>query len=391
MSKQLKVAIVHDYLREYGGAERVVEALHAMFPEAPLYTAFVDQQTLGIHWQRFKDWEIHESIASKIPFITKLYSPLRLFAAYFFEGFDLSDYDVVISSTNMYMAKAVLTSPHTLHICYCHTPPRSLYGYTTMSNWKKNPFTLVGGQLINFFLRKIDFLTAQRPDVFVANSQETKARIKKFYRRDAVVVYPPVSLFSPLSKGRTQVGLVASTETNHPLPPPSKGGEYYLYVNRLAYAKHPELAVQAATQLSIPLKVVGKGGLEEELRKMAGDTVEFCGAVNDEELVRLYQRAKALLYPVEDEDFGIVPVEAMMMGVPVIAHASGGPKETIIDGKTGVFFDELTTEGLISAVKKFETLKFNADTIKKHAQQFSVENFERKIKTLIERELKKDK
>lgn len=366
--KQLKVALVHDYLREYGGAERVLEALHEMFPEAPLYTAFVDPDALGIHWDRFKDWEIKESSAAQIPFIQKLYSPLRLLAAYFFEGFDFSDYDVVISSTNMYMAKAVLTDPTTLHISYIHTPPRSLYGYTTASNWKKNPITRVFGELINFRLRFIDYVTSQRPDVLVANSKEVQGRIEKFYRRDSVVIYPPVTI---------------STTGKHP-----DTQDYYVYVNRLAFAKHPELAVKAANTLGLPLKVVGQGALEEELKEMAGKTVEFLGAIDDVQLGKIYAGAKAIIYPVEDEDFGMVPVEAMMHGVPVIAHNSGGPKETIIEGKTGVLFDELTVDGLIQAIERFETLSFDADKIKTHAQKFSKAKFQEKMIELIHKHQK---
>lgn len=364
--KQLKVALVHDYLREYGGAERVVEALHEMFPEAPLYTAFVDQEALGIHWQRFAAWDIRESVAAKIPGIKRLYSPLRLFSAFFFEGFDLSEYDVVISSTNMYMAKAVITHAPTLHLCYCHTPPRSLYGYTTQTDWKKHALTRWGGELINYFMRKIDYLTAQRPDVFIANSEETKRRIAKFYRREATVIYPPVELPAVSEKKR------------------DKSDPYYLYVNRLALAKHPELAVEAATQLSVPLKVVGKGAMEEELKARAGNTVEFMGAVDDATLAALYAGAKALIYPVEDEDFGMVPVEAMMAGVPVIAHASGGPRETIIAGKTGVFFDELSVAAVKEAIKQAEEITFKPEVIKKHALVFGKSAFQKKITALIE-------
>lgn len=365
--KTLKIALVHDYLREYGGAERVVETLHEMFPEAPVYTAFVDRDSLGIHWDRFKHWDIRESSATHIPFIKKLYSPLRLFAAYFFEGFDLSDYDVVISSTNMYMAKAVITKPETLHISYIHTPPRSLYGYATASNWKKNPLVHMFGELINFRLRQIDFVTSQRPDVLVANSKEVQTRIEKFYRRHSIVISPPIQESKQRRSGK---------------------GAYYLSVGRLVFAKHPEIAVRACTDKNLPLKVVGSGPMEDSLRSLAGDSVEFLGAVEDEKLVQLYANAKALLFPVEDEDFGMVPIEAMMAGVPVIAHNSGGPKETVIDGKTGVLFDTLTADSLGEAIKRFEELSFNDTTIHAHAMEFSPDKFKHKILTLIEREKK---
>lgn len=362
--KKLRVALVHDYLREYGGAERVLEALHDIYPDAPVYTAFVDHDALGIHWQRFVHWDIRQSIAAKIPFIKKLYSPLRVFSAFFFEGFDLSEYDVVISSTNMYMAKAVLTGPDTLHLCYCHTPPRSLYGYTTMTDWKKNPLVRIVGELINFRMRTLDFVTAQRPDIFIANSKEVQQRIAKYYRREAVVIYPPVKELEVDAENK-------------------KEKTYYLYVNRLAYAKHPEIAVAVATAHNLPLKVVGKGAMEDELKRIAGPTVEFVGAVSDEKLAALYGGAKALLYPVEDEDFGIVPVESMMAGVPVIAHNSGGPKETILDGKTGILFDTLTVDGLFQAIKKYQSHTFSPHQLHAHAQQYSVRHFQEAIEALV--------
>ena len=147
----LKVALVHDFLREYGGAERVIEALHEIFPTAPLYTAFVDKEAMGSQWQRFANWDIRQSWAANIPAINMIYSPLRVLSHRFFESFNFDEYDAVISSTNMYMAKAVRTQAPTKHYCYCHTPPRSLYGYSTMTDWKKNPFVRVAGELINLY------------------------------------------------------------------------------------------------------------------------------------------------------------------------------------------------------------------------------------------------
>jgi glycosyltransferase involved in cell wall biosynthesis len=363
-SKPLKIALVHDYLCEYGGAERVVEALHEMFPEAPVYTAFVDWAAMGRHADRFKGWDIRESWLTQIPFYKQLYSPLRIWAPNYFESFDLSEYDVVISSSNAYMAKAVKVRPDAVHICYCHTPPRALYGYTTLSNWKQNPVTRIVGGLMNHYLRIVDFKIAQRVTHFIANSEETKRRIQKFYRRDSTVIYPPVTIAQEPTKKSSQDG-------------------YYIYVNRLALAKHPELAVQACTQLKVPLKVVGTGKMLDELKAMAGSTVEFLGAVSDEELHRLYAGAEALLYPVEDEDFGIVPVEAMGHGLPVIAHQSGGPTETIIEEKTGLFIHELTVPALIEAMHSLKRYDFNRSLIHKHSLQYSLPTFQKKMQALI--------
>ncbi len=368
MPKKLKIALVHDYLREYGGAERVVESLHELFPDAPLYTAFVDSNSLGIHWQRFKDWDIRQSSAASIPFIRTIYSPLRIMAAYFFEAFDFTEYDVVISSSNMYMAKAVLTQPETLHICYIHTPPRSLYGFSTRTDWKKSVFTRVLGEFINNRMRPIDFVASQRPDVLVANSITTQERIAKYYRRESVVIYPPVTLQPPLNQEGEK--------------------DYYLYVGRLAKSKRADLAIEACKKLGKKLKFVGEGKGEAYLKTIASDRVEFLGSVDDAVLAKLYSGAKALLFPAEDEDFGIVPVEAMMAGTPVIAHNSGGPKETVIDGTTGVLFDELTTEGLTNAIIKLEKLDFDSKKIRQHAMDYSAEKFKAKILALIEKERK---
>lgn len=366
----MKVALVHDYFVEYGGAERVVEALHELYPDAPMYTSFVDKEKLGIHWQKFADWDFRESWMTKIPFYKKFFSPLRLLALNFFEQFDLSDYDVVISSSNAYFAKGVITKSWVPHICYCHTPSRSLYGYSTMSDWKKNPFMRIAGKWINSQIKDKDYLAAQRVDQFVANSKEVQGRIKKFYNRDSVVIYPPVDVPEKLSVSKR------------------KKDPYYLFVSRLAFSKHPDLAIEVCNKLKLPLKVVGNGKMLPRLKQIAGPTVEFCEDVNDEQLREYYQNAEVLLYPVEDEDFGIVPVEAMGYGLPVIAHRSGGPKETIIDGKTGVFFDELNVNSLEKAVKQFQQQKWDAHAIHAHALRFKKSRFLDEIDELVQQKVK---
>ncbi len=364
MAKKLKVALVHDYLAEYGGAERVLEALHQIFPDAPVYTAFVDKQRLGVQWQRFTNWDIHTSWLTRIPFHKRLFSPLRIFAPQFFASFDLSQFDLVISSTNAYFAKAVKIRQGATHLCYCHTPSRSLWGYTTMTNWKKNLLIRIGGEIINHFLRVVDVQIARsRVTHFIANSKETARRIEKFYRLPSTVVYPPINV--PVKQ------------------PTVKKRSYFLYVNRLAWSKHPEIAVEACSKLGLPLKVVGSGQMLSHLQQIAGPTIEFLGFVNDSELSALYSGAQALLYPVEDEDFGMVPVEAMAHGTPVIAHASGGPQETVIDGKTGILFSELTTQGLTIAIKQFQQQKFSASVIWAHAKQFDQSHFNSAIKSVI--------
>lgn len=366
-SKKQRVALIHDYLREYGGAERVLEELHALYPQAPVYVSFVDKKAMGQPWQRFANWDLRQTWLAKIPLIKKIFSPLRVLADRAFMSLDLSDYDLVISSSNMYEAKAVQV-PNGKHVCYCHTPPRALYGYSTMTNWKKNSLIKLGGTLINHYMRVIDFQHAQRVDYFIANSKETQRRIKKYYRRESQVIYPPIKI--PTKEELKKYQLQAHKQY------PS---EYYLYLSRLAFNKHPELAVQVANQLGLKLKVAGSGKMESQLRKIAGSKIEFMGQVDDEQLHVLLAGAKGLLYPVADEDFGMVPVEAMAHGVPVIAHKSGGPMETVVDGETGVLFEQLTAAGLAMAVRRFEKKKFDTQKIIEHAQQFSQENFAQKI------------
>ena len=371
----LKVALVHDFLREYGGAERVIEALHEIFPTAPLYTAFVDKNAMGSQWQRFKNWDIRQSWAASIPWIHAIYSPLRVFSNKFFESCTFAEYDVVISSTNMYMAKAIRTQAPTKHYCYCHTPPRSLYGYSTMTDWKKNPLMRIAGELINHYMRIIDYQTAQNPDVFIANSKEVQRRITKFYRRDSQVIYPPITI-PPTPPPSAEQASSAQT-------PSAQKENFYLFVGRLAASKHVDLVIKTCTQLGLPLKIVGSGRALPYLQSLAGNTVEFLGSVSDETLCDLYARAKTLIYPAEDEDFGMVPLEAMAYGTPVIVHHSGGFLETVVDGKTGIFFTEFTVEALEKAIRQAERVEWDAEALYRHAKRFSKERFKREILSLI--------
>lgn len=364
----MKIALVHDFLKEYGGAERVLEGLHEIYPEAPVYTAFYSPKHLGKFAEKFKGWDIRMTWAQKIPWITKLYSPLRLLTPLFWESINFSDFDVVISSTNVYGAKGIITKPTTIHICYCHTPPRFLYGYPTALGWEKHLWGRVIGLLMNHTLRQYDFLAAQRVDYFIAGSKNGQERITKFYRRDSEVIYPPVELPHLQTKGL------------------DNKGDYYLCVGRLAAAKRIDLAIEACINLDVPLKIVGTGREEDRLRQDFGGRgkIEFLGDVSDETLSDLYQGCKALIFPAVEEDFGIVPVEAMSFGKPVIGFNSGGVKETVIDGKTGILFGESTVEFLVSALKKFTTMSFSKEECKKQAEKFSKESFKQNIKQFVE-------
>ncbi len=367
----MKVALVHDFLTEYGGAERVLEALHEIYPEAPVFTAYYKSERLGPATKRFKKWKIVTNWGQRLPFWDKLQSPYRVFGPLIFESFDLINYDLVISSTNTYFAKSIITGLKTLHVCYCHTPPRYLYGYPTAREWKKYFWGRIAGGTANFFLRIADFSAAQRVDYFIANSEEVKRRIAKFYRRDAKVIYPPVDIekFKP-----------KNSELN------SKN--YYLCVSRLARAKRIDLAIQAANKLGFRLKVIGDGRERKNLEKIAGKNVEFLGEVSDDDLIAAYQNCKAVIFPAEDEDFGLVPVEAQAAGKPVITLRSGGVTESVIDGKTGVFFNEPSAESLISAIKKFEKIKIKSEDCLKQARKFSKERFKLEIKKFVEQKTK---
>ncbi len=366
----MKVALVHDYLREYGGAERVLGDLHEIFPEAPVYTAYFNPEAMGKHGEKFKDWDIRTSWMQSVPFANKLISPFRIFAPLMFESFDFSEYDLVISSSSaVYFAKSVITKPETLHISYIHTPPRFLYGYTTSFNYKKHFITRIGGEIINHFLRIYDFEVSQRPDVLIGNSKNVQARIKKFYRRDSVVIYPPINLKE--FKGAQGVK-----------------GEYFLALNRLVRGKGTEITVEACTKLGVPLKVAGSGPELERLKTLVGKSVEFLGNVSDQERVKLLAGAKALIVASEDEDFGITPVEAQAAGTPVIALRAGGYQETVVEGKTGEFFSEPIPESLMEVIEKFDTKKYKMEDLKKNAEKFSKERFKKEILELIEKNQK---
>lgn len=365
---------MHDFLKEYGGAERVVEVLHEIFPQAPLYVSIFDSKGLGIHAAKFKDWNIHTSWMQKIPFITKLASPLKFLSPIAFESFNLKDFDLVISSSSAYYSKAVITTVNCLHINYVHTPPRYLYGYTSSTTYKKNIIQQVFNGILNHLMRLWDFELAQRPDLLVANSENVRKRINKFYRRDAVVIYPPVDV---------------KTIARHTKDSRLKPKDYFLYLGRLDRGKRVALIIQACNQLELPLKVAGTGKEEGNLKKLAGSTVEFLGPVSDEQKAKLYLNAKALILASEDEDFGITSVESQAAGTPVIALKAGGYLETVIPGKTGVFFNKPTVESLVSALQNFDPDKFNPQTLQKNAEKFSKEKFKKAILDLVDKNLSK--
>lgn len=361
----MKIAVVHDQLQEFGGAERVLVSLIRIFPEADVFTSFYNPGSLGIHASLFKNKRIHTSWADKIPFLKNLYSPLRFITPLIWESFDFSAYDLVISSSGSYMSKGIVTKPGTIHVCYLHHPPRYLYNYETAIEWQKYKLIKIYGNLINHNLRMWDYLSSQRVNYFLANSEETKRRIRKFYKRDAQVVYPPVSIprnWKPEENNKT----------------------YYLTVSRLARAKHVDVLIRAANKYKFRLKVVGTGRDESYLKKIAGETVEFLGSVSDTDFPELYQHAKVFLFASVDEEFGIAPVEAMGYGVPVIAFRSGGLPEIVKHGENGFLYDSLDEISLYEKIREFEKLSNEQhrrfmENARKTSEHFSEEKFKQNL------------
>lgn len=372
-TKRIKIALVHDYLKEYGGAERVLEVLHEIWPEASVHTLVYLPEFLGPHRERLKDWNIKPIIPNWIPLISKLISPLRLVAPILFKCLDLSDYDVVIvSATGAYNPNLVKTKPG-VHYCYCHTPPRYLYGLPTAREWKKYWWIRIPAETANHFLRLVDFRSAQKVDYFIANSKNTARRIEKFYRKKAKVIYPPVGV------SEVQIGFNLGGGTG-------RQPWYFLAGGRLARARRVDLAIKACNELKFPLKVFGRAfaGYGEELKEMAGPTVEFLGEVTDERKIELMRGCQAFIFCNLEEDFGIMPVEVQGCGRPVISLRQGGLIESVIEGKTGEFFNEPTVESLVSVLRKFKPEKYKPEDCIRQAKKFSKERFKREIKEFVE-------
>jgi glycosyltransferase involved in cell wall biosynthesis len=361
----MKIALVHDYLNEFGGAERVLLALSEIWPKAPIYTAFYRKGSPA--WERFKNKKIITSWAQKVPFFSSyLHSPLRFLAPLIWGSFDFSKYDVVIGSSGWYITKGFKKGKKTTEICYCHTPPRWLYGYKTSIEFQKYWPVRIYAAIVGHFMRIYDFLSAQKVDYFIANSKNVAARIWKFYRKESTVIYPPVEL--------PKIGKVSRSN-------------YFLVTSRIVGGKGLDLAVKTAVKLGIKLKIAGRPAgyyMEyKKLTKMAKKNVEFLGYVTDQEMAKIYKGAKAFLALATDEDFGIAPVEAMLSGTPVIAYRGGGYTESVIENKTGIFFDEPTVESLSKTIKKFNQMKFKPEDCINQAKKFSKERFKEEIKNFV--------
>lgn len=342
----MKIALVHDDLFQWGGAERVLEALGEAFPDAPIYTSVVNW-TNPLIKQNFGHKNISTSFLQKIPgwkFFYKALLPLYPLA---FEQFDLSEYDVVISQTTRF-AKSIITKPHTLHICYCHTPPRFLWNFS-------GERSLGILQPVLSYLRFYDQVSSHRVDTWIAGSVNAQNRIKKIYQQDSQVIYPFVDLERFKNVKTFQ-------------------GGYLLSVSRLNSYKRVDLVIQAANRLGIPLKVVGDGPLLDKLKTIAGPTVEFLGMINEDLLTFLLSGCQALVVAGE-EDFGLTALEAQALGKPVIAYGAGGALETVVEGETGYLFKEQTMESLIEALSKLDKQGYNKKRCLAQAASFSKERF----------------
>ncbi len=338
--------------------------LHQMYPDAPIYTAaYIPEK-----FPEFADADVRTTFLDKIPFLKFKHQLFPVFLGTPFKMLDMSGYDIVISSCAA-EAKYVRTGEDTLHICYCHTPVRYYWADYEwrlrnlpfgMFNWlARLVFPLLVG-----VLRHYDYKAAQGVDVFIANSEHIKKRIEQYYHRDSMVIYPPIS-----------AGRVAGTAPER--------GEYYLIVGRQVASKRLDVAVEAFNELGLRLKVAGTGEEIARQQPRAKDNIEFLGRVSDEERDRLFAGAKAFIFPPE-EDFGLVPLEAMSMSTPVIAYNGGGAPEYVTDGETGVLFDEQTPESLADAVRRFETMKFDGQVIQARAKEFDVAVFRKKITEFVD-------
>lgn len=372
----MRVALIYDRVNKWGGAERVLVSLHELFPDAPLYTSVYNPETAP--WARIFPKVIPSFLSGRAgscfagqKWVSRHHEWLAPLMPLAFESFDFSEYDLVISVTSE-AAKGIITRPGTLHICYCLTPTRYLWsGYDEY-------FKCARGRLAQpavSYLRTWDKIAAQRPDVMVAISQNVADRIKRYYGREAKIIYPPVELQSTKSQAQN-FKQIQNTKFK------ILNSGYFLIVSRLVPYKKVDLAVKAFNELGLPLVVVGTGSEENSLRKQSKSNIKFVGQVSDDELARYYQGCRALIFP-QEEDFGIVAVEAQAAGKSVIAYRAGGALETVIEGKTGMFFDEQTSEALAGVIKKFKPEDFNPVDCAKNSARFSKQKFLKEFATLI--------
>ncbi|MHB8571549.1 MAG: glycosyltransferase [Candidatus Dormibacteria bacterium] len=359
----LRVALVHDWLSSYGGAEQVLLQLHAMFPDAPVYTSVYEPARLP---PAFRSMDVRPSFLSRFGVARRNHQAFVPLMPLAFESFDLRGYDLVLSDSHA-CAKGVVTQPGTRHVCYCYTPMR--YAWSHQEEYlERAPLKPLVGMLARHLLeglRQWDYVAAQGVDTFVADCENVRRRIAKYYRRESVVVYPPVDV--------DRFFVAGSVVPDDPL----------LMVGRLVPYKRLDVAVRACTQLSLPLRVIGRGPELSHLQSLAGPTVRFEGAVPDEALEAAYRSCRAVIFP-SDEDFGLVPLEAMASGRPVLALDRGGVRETVIPGVTGELYSDGGVDQLIAALSRFDPSAYDPAACRARAEEFRPEVFRERLRSTLE-------
>lgn len=350
----MKIAIVHDYLNQLGGAERVLEIMCDMFPDAPVYTLLADPDVIT---EPIRKHKIHESFISRLPLVKKHYKKYLLLFPTAIEQFDFSEYDVVLSSSSAF-AKGIITKPDTKHICYCYTPMRYSWDLYHQYLGEDGPGGLYSKVLpfgLNY-IRMWDQLTADRVDDFIAISEYVSKRIEKYYRRDSQILYPPANIerFTVLDQAQVE--------------------DFYLVVSRLLPYKRVDIVIEACNELKKPLVIIGDGYDRARLEKLAGPTIMFMGYQPDHVIAEYYSKCKAFIFA-GDEDYGLTPVEAQASGRPVVAFGRGGALETVKENMTGLFFKEQTKDSLIHTLAQFNVNDFNPQIIRAHSEKFGKQPF----------------
>ncbi len=364
------LALIHDWLNQLGGAEDVLEVMADMFPNAPIFTS--------IYWRekmppKYRQWPIHTSFMDRLPAIHRYHQPYLLLYPFAFERFDLTGYDLILSNKSGF-CHGVRKPPGAVHICYCLTPTRYVWGFDDYAAREGlGPAQRRILLPVLNLLKQWDKAAAGRVDHFVAISSEVRRRIARFYGRDSVIIYPPVDTERFAKRPRNEVGRGKSADSL---------GDYFLCLGRLIPYKRVDLAVRACTELNLPLLVGGDGRDRARLEKMAGPTVKFLGRVPEADLPDLMARCKAFIFP-GLEDFGIAPVQAMATGRPAIAFAGGGALDTIIENQTGHLFYDQTVDSLMSALQKFNPAHFDSAAIRAHALKFDRKVFEQQLQDFI--------
>lgn len=357
----MKIAIVHDYLNQYGGAERVLETVHEIWPEAPIYTLLHDFKKLPPH---FKNWKITPTFVQRLPYLSTHYEKYFILYPTAVEQIDLRDFDVVLSISSAWV-KGVITTPETIHISYLLNPMRFAWDEYYAQVEKTNVVLRMWLRILMNYIRIWDVVSTRRIDHLITISETVRRRALKYYDRDSVIIYPPcdIGFFTP--------------------DPNLKVQDYFLVIARLKKYKRIDIAVRAFNKLRLPLIIIGDGEARGSLERIARPNVQFLGRLSDEQLRSYYRRAQALIFPTL-EDFGIIPLEAQACGTPVIALKAGGALETVKEGETGEFFYPQTSEALIETVKKFNRSKFNSEKLHQHAVTFDKNRFKKELKTFIE-------